>query len=332
MFIHIPKMGIKHLNRFLLDNCSKKSIKKIHLSQFANKTIVVDTSIYLYRFMTEGLLLENMYLLISIFHQYKIKPIFVFDGKPPIEKNELLLQRRQDKKTAERTFMELQSELDSGQELDDDTKHRMAAKMDLLKRRFIRIRETDIKRVKDLMDAYNVIYFDAPGEADQLCAYFVKSGQAWACMSDDMDMFLYGCGHVLRQLSLMNHTIMMYDFDSILLDLQMTRQDFCEIMVLSGTDYNIQEKTSLTETIRWYYEYIHYKNKVTEVTYLRFYVWLVKNTLYIKDFRSLLETYQIFQLEHYAELGKWANAELVPKPIDLSRLQSIMMSEGFVFG
>ena len=63
-------MGIKFLNRFLLDNCNKKSIKKTHLKMFENKTIVIDTSIYLYKFISDEQLIENIYLMLSIFKFY----------------------------------------------------------------------------------------------------------------------------------------------------------------------------------------------------------------------------------------------------------------------
>ena len=70
-------MGIKHLNRFLQNSCDK-SINKIHISSLSGKKIVIDTSIYLYRFMGDGCLLENFYLMISIFRQYNIIPLFIF--------------------------------------------------------------------------------------------------------------------------------------------------------------------------------------------------------------------------------------------------------------
>ena len=61
-------MGIKNLNRFLKENCTKKSIRKIQLNQFTNKTVVIDTSIYMYRYIAENALMENMYLLISLLY------------------------------------------------------------------------------------------------------------------------------------------------------------------------------------------------------------------------------------------------------------------------
>jgi hypothetical protein len=60
-------MGIHNLNRFLLNNCTHESINKKHMKFLSGKTIVVDTSIYLYKFIANNLLIENMYLLITIF-------------------------------------------------------------------------------------------------------------------------------------------------------------------------------------------------------------------------------------------------------------------------
>jgi len=318
-------MGIKNLNRYLLDNCSKTSIKKIHLKHFANKIVAIDTSIYLYRFLSDGRLLENMHRFISILKSYHITPVFIFDGKPPEEKRALLQKRRLDKRLAEKSFMLLQMELDSGQILDAGQKETTLHKMDMLKRQFIRVRNEDVRNVKELMDAYGVVHFESSGEADQLCAFLTTSGKAWGCMSDDMDMFLYGCSFVLRQVSLLSHTVMLYNTDSILTDLNMSRKEFCEIMVLSGTDYNTCEKTSLFETLRWYKEYCKHKpNMNEETTSWRFYNWLMNNTKYIVDYESLVETYEIFQLTNDVELEKWRNVEIIESPINVVDLQRII--------
>lgn len=78
-------MGIKNLNKVLRDKC-KNSIKMISISELSGKKIVVDISIYLYKYIAENTLIENMYLMLSIFNYYKITPLFIFDGKPPVEK------------------------------------------------------------------------------------------------------------------------------------------------------------------------------------------------------------------------------------------------------
>ena len=321
-------MGIKNLNRFLRENCSKQSISKKHLKYLKNKTVVIDTSIYLYKFAGENSLMESMYLFISILKSYFITPLFVFDGKPPPEKRDLLRQRKIEKKDAEQKYNHLKLILETAT---DEEKREIIQEMESLKRQIVRVRDEDIKKVKELMDAYGVIYYDAPGEADYLCGYLVKTGKAWGCVSDDMDMFLYGCKNVIRNLSLMNHTVILYDTNSILSDLNMTETQFFEIMVLSGTDYNIHSNTCLRESLKWYEEYKKYfKNCIDEPKY-GFYLWLVKNTKYVNDYNHLLKTYKLFQLCNNAEMEKWENLEITGKPENKEELKIIMEREGFVF-
>lgn len=324
-------MGIKYLNRFLMDNCSKKSIKKCHLSALKNKRFVIDASIYMYKFKGENALMEHMYLFISILKHYEIEPIFVFDGKPPAEKKEILIKRRMDKLDAEQKYIEIQKQLEH--EVNEETKQDLLASMDTLKKQFITIKDEDIKKVKELLESYGVVYYVSPGEADQYCAHLIKQNIADGCISDDMDMFLYDCKIIVRHISLLNHTIVMYDCSKILKDLKLSRRLFCEIMVLSGTDYNLNMETSLYESIRWYYEYIKYlekyavdKNVTPPLTY---YVWLIKNTKYIKDYGKLLKTYQMFQLDHYS----YNDVEIDNnKPnIDMEKLKEILYPEGFIF-
>lgn len=314
-------MGIKNLNRFLHENCSKKSIRKINLDTLAHKTLVIDTSIYLYKYSSEGTLMESMYLFISILKHHRINPIFVFDGKPPVEKRELLQQRRQDKKEAEEKYGLLKSQNDP----------RTKVEMEKLKRMFVRIGDAEVKKVKRLMDAYGVTYYDAPGEADHLCAYLVKSGKAWGCISDDMDMFLYGCNYVIRNISLLNHSAILYDTVQMWGDLELSEQLFREIMVLSGTDYNIHSKTSLKETIRWYYEYTKYMDKCDSEKAMGFYIWLLKNTKYITDYKSLLNAYKMFTCNHCTELEEWNHDYIDSKHVDICKIREIMEQEGFLF-
>jgi len=319
-------MGIPNLNRFLIDNCGKNAIKKMHLKNFKDKTVVVDTSIYLYKFVSENTLMESMYLFISILKHYKIIPLFIFDGKPPAEKRDLLIKRLMEKKEAEKKYNELKIKLTTAR---NEEKPIIIQDMEYLKRQFVRINDDDIQKVKGLMDAYGVTYYDAQGEADKLCAYLLKIGKAWACISDDMDMFLYGCPYVIRGISMLKHTCLFYDTEAILKDLEMSNKQFCEIMVLSGTDYNLDVNVSLKETINWYYEYNKYCAK-SENPY-GFYVWLVKNTKYIKDYKKLLNVYKIFQFYNDKELENWDNIEAIEKPMNNEALINIMKKEGFVF-
>jgi len=197
-------MGIKNLNQYLLKTCSKNSIQKMYFENIQRKTIVVDISIYLYKFLMDGNYMEHLYTMLSIFKYYIITPIFIFDGKPPPEKWDLIKKRNWEKKDAELKLITMQMDLSNNESI---TKEEMM-EMDELRKKSLRIKSEDIVKTKELIDAFGFIYYDAPGEADQLCAYFVKKEIAWACLSDDMDMFLYGCSRVLRNLSLMNRSFM----------------------------------------------------------------------------------------------------------------------------
>lgn len=324
-------MGIKYLNRFFLDNCKKKSIYKTHLKSFSGKKIVIDTSIYLYKYAGDNAIIENMFLLISIFKKYNIESIFIFDGKPPPEKKSLLIQRRIEKLDAEKKYMDMKIILDNNDdELIDAKKQELLLEMDQLKRQFIRITDNDIKKVKKLMDAYGVAYYDADGEADVLCSYFVKTGYAWACVSDDMDMFLYGCTRVIRHLSVLNHTAVLYDTDSILSDLNMNEDILRDILILSGTDYNINGETNLFETIKWFNEYNKYCK--TNNTCMHFYDWLKKYTKYIRDIGQLEKVKSMFCLDHCNDLSDKINtSEKNDRTVDMISMIQILKEEGFLF-
>ena len=67
-------MGIKHLNQFVKRECPG-AIKPISFADLAGKVIVVDASIYMYQFLANQALLENMYTLITVFQLRGIVPV-----------------------------------------------------------------------------------------------------------------------------------------------------------------------------------------------------------------------------------------------------------------
>jgi 5'-3' exonuclease len=320
-------MGIKNLNRYFMDNCTPSSIEKKHLGIFQGKTLVIDTSIYLYKFAGDGQLIEQMYLMISIFLHYKITPIFVFDGKPPKEKEDTIKQRKMDKQQAEDKFNQLQKTLAS-EYLSVDIKEEIKEEMDKLKKQFVRIRTTDIQAVKTLMDLYGVTYVEAEGEADKLCAKMVLSKKAWACVSDDMDMFVYGCTRVMRHMSLLNHTVVYYNLNSILNELQLPLQDLREIMILSGTDYNLYQKISLHKALKYYKEYRESaKNGESSPD---FYHWLGEK--HVKNAETLLHIYGMFSVETTTDTDMpWISVISQKKRANLNQLKEWLYQYGFVF-
>ena len=325
-------MGIKNLNKFLRTECGD-SIKVISIAELSGKKIAVDISIYMYKYESTGSLIENMYIMLTVFRQYNIIPIFIFDGKPPTEKKALLQKRREDKKAAEKEYNILKQKLDSDNYVNNDDKQEILSNMDILKKQFIYINKEKIEQVKNLIRAYGATYCDAPGEADELCALLVLKNKVWACLSEDMDMFVYGCTRVIRYLSLFNRTAVLYDIEGILQDLKLSQKELREICVLSGTDYNTQNcynksknTPNLHETLKMFNKY----KKDKEKEHLDFYEWLKINSNYITDHELLKNIYDIFDLKK-SNLTSFEKIKIANGHIDCENIKNILKTDGFIF-
>lgn len=237
-------MGVRYLNRFIQKKCPQAQ-SRIHLRNLSGKRLAVDASIYLYRYSGEGALLENIYLMASVFRHYNIHAVFIFDGPPPPQKTELIEKRRKKKEEAKQEYDRLANIIKerttsammvsaSATTHDFDE---MEEAMRELKKQFVRLRDCDISSVKELLVSFGFATIEAEGEADVLCANLSLKKRVDACLSDDMDMFVYGCPVVLRGLSLLNHTVVSYDTREILKSLSITQQEFKTMCVVCGTDY-----------------------------------------------------------------------------------------------
>jgi hypothetical protein len=316
-------MGIQYLNYYMRENCPD-NIRQISLSALRGKKIVIDTSIYMYRFEGEGSLIDGMYQMIALFRHYEIIPVFVFDGVAPPEKMDLLKQRKFEKDNAEFKYNETNKRL---QYCNRGDINKITTEMKLLQKQFIKLKTKNINKVKELMNICGVVYLDADGESDQLCAKLVLDGHVYACMSEDMDMFVYGCPRVLRYFSVVNCSVVLYDFNAVLKTLKITNTDFKKICVVSGTDYNINntQETSLPKTVELYNTYKN-KHKTTD----SFYDWLIKNTDYIKDVNKLHHTLSMFDLSKI-NIDKYKHVKIANSRINEYELRQFLKDYDFIF-
>lgn len=320
-------MGIRNLNRYLRDNCPD-SIRCINMADISGKRIAVDISIYLYKYEAENALLENMYLMLSIFRHYNIIPIFIFDGKPPPEKKALLVKRKEDRETAQEEYEKLKNQLETNEcELE---KQHIISSMEQLKKHFVQINAEKIDNIKTLIRAYGATYYDAPGEADELCALLVIKKKVWACLSEDMDLFVYGCTRVLRYFSLMGHTAVLYYMKGMLQELDITQQEFKEICILSGTDYNTNadgKNVLLHETFK---QFKKFKN--SNIGNITFYDWILENTNYISDIELLKHIVLMFSLEiKYDAIKAFNDIKILNGQINQFIIEKIMREDDFIF-
>jgi hypothetical protein len=322
-------MGIKYLNRYMKTQC-KSGISTKPLWKFRNKTLVFDTSIYLYRFLEENKLLENFFCMVSQCHKNQITPIFVFDGKPTDAKSEVLMERYYRRKAASLEYQEYQQLLESEQSDSMTVEERIVleAKMEMCKKESTKVTGKHIQDVRNLLESMEVCCLDALEEADVLCAYLVKRKIAWACVSDDMDMFVYGCQRVLREWNVEKEEVQLYDRNVIIKQLNVQdSESFSAILILLGTDYQqLLGKNTRPMGVQYAFHTYHVylkqqkksmtkyggrnRNQQYQDTDQRkwaydFYQWLAKtNKIEASNVIPLYKIYEMFQIPKVIDLPK----------------------------
>ena len=319
-------MGIPHLNRQLRTRCPD-AIKKVELSSLSGKRIAVDASIYMYRAIADGNLVEGMFQLLSVIEHTGITPVLVFDGKAPIEKEDVLKERREKREKALIRQKEIEGLLLTCD--DQDEKDELTAELASTKKATVKVTRRDGTAVRDLAMSMGVPFLEAEGEADALCAKLVNKKHVYACLSEDMDMFAYGCLRVLRYLSLLNRTAILYDFTDICATLNMTTTEFTDVCVLSGTDYNrgVSKRIHVGQALE-----LHSKWKMSNANEGLF-EWCESNGHLGEDGNhlKLFTISQMFNLANF-DIGRKIDAHVLRSgPIAIENIERVLAPFGFVF-
>ena len=317
-------MGVKYLNRYLVTNC-KNDIVLTHMSECSNKVIVVDISIYMYKFQMTESLIDHMYIMLSLFEKYSVVPIFVFDGKPPPEKRNMINKRYLERISAESECLQLCKQMEHDG-LSNTDKHEITTAIHLLKRKCVYVSKENTDRVQKLIASYGYSYCVAPNEADELCAAFVTHGVAWACLSEDMDMFVHGVPRVLRYLSLINNTFVLYDTTRILERLGMSQHEFMQVCILSGTDYDIESDNNINTLFELFYKY-----KKTSCS-VSLYEWLKNNTaVTLAEEIVVNDIYNMFHTLSPVCVNMAKSFKHVLQKKDEHKVRAMLEEEGFVY-
>ncbi|KAG5501378.1 hypothetical protein JKF63_03190 [Porcisia hertigi] len=238
-------MGILGLSKLLYDK-SPNAIREQQLKNFSGRVIAIDASMSIYQFIIamkgfhngEGMELKSGYgdvtsHLNGLFARTLrmidegIKPIYVFDGKPPKLKADELEARRQKAAEAEREFEKAK---DAG---DDEMMEKMG-------KRTVRVSREQMEECKKLLQLMGVPVVQAPSEAEAQCAELVKKGKAWAVGTEDMDALTFGSKVMLRHLSLSDakkRPIAEIHLDTVLRSTDLSMDQFIDLCILLGCDY-----------------------------------------------------------------------------------------------
>lgn len=272
-------MGIKNF-AYILKHATK-GVYTASYSDFKGQTWAIDASIFCYRFSYNSQIkrtnphIDGFYQLFYRLLKHGIRPVIVFDGKVPDEKQHTIdvrtkqKQKQLDKITLLRNeLIELIGQTKENIQIDDiqidDIQIDDIPTYKQLEHISIQYRETDkeyeitnkikclnklIKNIIDfppgiyedirhLCDLMNVPFIRAQGEADVLCAQLYQNGQVQAIMSEDSDILLYGGGILIRKFSWTSN-IEVLDLKLILQSLGISHDQFIDLAILSGTDYTI---------------------------------------------------------------------------------------------
>ncbi|MDD5337767.1 MAG: flap endonuclease-1, partial [Candidatus ainarchaeum sp.] len=183
-----------------------------------------------------GLLYRNARLL-----ENGIKPVYVFDGKPPDFKAAEIARRKEIKKEAEAKWREA---LDYGR-LEEAKRFAQATS---------RLTSEMIEESKLLLSALGIQHLEAPSEGEAQAAHMAAIGLVYASASQDYDSLLFGAPKLLRNLSVSGkrkvprqNRFVLVEPEEVLLEealsaSQLTREGLVLVGMLCGSDFNIGVK------------------------------------------------------------------------------------------
>ena len=166
-----------------------------------------------------------------------VKPVYVFDGKPPELKTKEIEKRIEVK---EKAVVEYKAALERG----DMVAARKAAQATS------RLTVEMVGQAKDVLAALGVPWIQAPSEGEAQATFMTKKGDAWATVSQDYDSLLFGAPRLIRNLTISGRRKLpnkpvyidiepeIVKLEDILLELKITRDQLIDIGILLGTDFN----------------------------------------------------------------------------------------------
>ncbi|CAF1347650.1 unnamed protein product [Adineta steineri] len=234
-------MGIHNLAKLIADQ-APGSIKEGEIKNYFGRKIAIDASMSIYQFLIavrqngETLTNENGETtshLMGMFYrtirmiENGIKPVYVFDGKPPQMKSKEL-EKRLERRT------EAAAEMSKAAEAGDEEA------FDKFARRTVKVTREHAEECKRLLTLMGVPYVDAPTEAEAQCAALVKQGKVYGVGTEDMDALTFGTDVLIRHLTFSEARkmpIREFTLSKVLQGLEINFEEFTDLCILLGCDY-----------------------------------------------------------------------------------------------
>uniref|UniRef100_A0A2A4IZZ0 Flap endonuclease 1 n=1 Tax=Heliothis virescens TaxID=7102 RepID=A0A2A4IZZ0_HELVI len=234
-------MGILGLSKLIAD-IAPHAIKEMEIKNYFGRKIAIDAYMSLYQFLiavrSEGSQLvstdgETTSHLMGTFYrtirlvENGIKPVYVFDGKPPDMKSHQLNKRAERREEAEK---ELQKATEAGDQ----------ESIEKFNRRLVKVTKVHNEEARQLLKLMGIPVVEAPCEAEAQCAALVKAGKVFASATEDMDALTFGTNVLLRHLTFSEARkmpVQEFHLDDVLQGLGLEQKEFIDLCILLGCDY-----------------------------------------------------------------------------------------------
>lgn len=227
--------------------------EKTTLEAFSTKIIAIDAYNAIYQFLASirgpdglqlsdaegritshlsGLLYRNVNFL-----SLGIKPVYVFDGKPPSLKTTEIERRKQIKKDATVKYEKAISEGN----MEDARKYAQQTTS---------MKDGMVQESKQLLTYFGIPYIEAPSEGEATAAHLTNTGHAYASASQDFDSILCGAKRLVRNFTnsgrrkIPNRNTYIdivpeiIETQKTLEALDLTQEELIDVGILIGTDFN----------------------------------------------------------------------------------------------
>jgi len=233
-----PTMGIKSLTQTIKKH-APDSITNENLYQLSGKKVGVDASLIIYQqllsnrsgffYNSEGKItnhITGLFYKIMNYISLNIELVFIFDGKPPDNKQDCIQERKDKSQKAK-------EQMDSTENKEEKFK---------LEKASTRVTKEMIDDVKQLLSLMGISYVHPEvGEGEAYASELCKMGYVDYVLTEDMDSLVYGCPKLIRncvEKDLKRKDIVsIFDYQKIIDNLQLSNDQFIEFCILCGCDY-----------------------------------------------------------------------------------------------
>jgi hypothetical protein len=228
-------MGIRNLNKWL-DWVGRRGVGVVEWSRFRGKAVGIDVLSFLYRSkQQEESPLFTVAQLIADLRCHEIEPIFVFDGKTPVEK----IGRRKGPPTPPAP-----ATASSAPPLSPPLPPPSP----------VRVSADDRNLVKNFLYTCGILALNAEQEADSVLAFMSRTQKVAAVVSSDTDFLARGIEHLILPPpveSTPSHLWKYIHLPTLLDEAAISYDQFVAMCVLLGCDYAPTIPTISYQTAYW---------------------------------------------------------------------------------